>query len=89
MDSMTKKTTGKATSKLYRCQGCGHESQHSTNHYGEFYDRCRKCSDKGSPFDAVKTHECLEPLSEGWERPAPWKKVKLGDVIKFGYQEEA
>jgi hypothetical protein len=75
-------TTGKVTLKRYRCTGCGHESVHSTNHFGEFYDRCLKCSRKTST-DPIKVHECLEPLPEGWQKPEPWKKVKLGDVVEF------
>jgi hypothetical protein len=53
----------------------------STNHYGEFYDFCQ-CSWK-SPMDPIKTFECLEPLPEGWARPEPWKKVRLGDVAEI------
>ena len=73
--------TGKLTAKRYRCE-CGYKSTHSTNHYGAFYDRCPKCSWK-SPMDPIKVHTCLEPLPEGWERPEPWKKVKLGDIAEF------
>lgn len=68
-------TTGKQTSKLYRCE-CGHESRHTTNHYGQFYDRCPKCSWK-SPMSPVKTHTCLDPLPAGWARTEDWKKVTL------------
>lgn len=74
------KTTGKQTSKLYRCE-CGHESHHTTNHFGEFYDRCPKCS-WNSPMDPIKTHTCLEKLPKGWDRPPNWKKVNLKDVVK-------
>jgi len=74
------KTTGKISAKRYRCSCCGYESTHSTNHFGEFYDRCPKCSWK-SPMDPIKTHVCLEPLPKGWAKPAPWKRVKLGDVV--------
>lgn len=73
-------TTGKVTSKKYKCQGCGHESMHSTNHYGEIYVACPQCSWK-SPTDKIKVYECLEPLPEGWEKPAPWEIVKLGDIF--------
>lgn len=76
------RTTGKITSKRYRCTECGHEKMTSTNHYGEFYDRCPKCSWK-SPMDPTKTWECLEPLPEGWKKPTPWKKMKLGDVAEI------
>jgi hypothetical protein len=72
--------TGKLTAKRYRCQSCGHEKTAATNHYGEFYDICSNCSSK-SPTDPIKVHECLEPLPAGWEKPEPWKKVKLGDII--------
>ena len=73
-------TTGKISSKLYKCTECGHESLHSTNHYGEIYPSCRNCSWK-SPLSPTKVHVCLEPLPEGWQKPAPWKTVKLGDVV--------
>lgn len=75
-------TTGEMAEKKYKCQGCGHESMHYTNHYGEFYERCPKCSWK-TPMDPVRVYECLEPLPEGWQKPPPWKKVKLGDVMEF------
>lgn len=73
------KTTGKQTSKRYRCE-CGHESNHTTNHFGEFYDRCPKCSWK-SPMTPIKTHICLEELPEGWGRPPSWRKtvIHLGE----------
>ena len=71
--------TGKMTHKLYKCADCGHESKHSTNHYGEFYDRCPNCSWK-SPLNPIKVHHCQEPLPEGWTKPKPWKIVKLSDV---------
>jgi DNA replicative helicase MCM subunit Mcm2 (Cdc46/Mcm family) len=73
--------TGKVTAKKYMCQDCGHESTHTTNHFGEFYDKCPKCSWK-TPADPIKVHECLEPLPAGWEKPEPWQVVKLGDLVK-------
>lgn len=76
---MSKPTTGKVSSKLYRCTRCGHEEHHSTNHWGEIYPRCRNCSWK-NPMDPMPVWECLEPMPEGYEKPAPWKKVKLGDI---------
>jgi len=74
--------TGKVTAKKYRCKHCGHERTESTNHYGEIYSRCPSCSWK-RPMD-VCVSECVEPLPEGWDRPEPWKIVKLGDVIEKG-----
>lgn len=71
--------TGKVEPKKYQCTCCGHESIRSTNHYGEIYIRCSKCSWK-SPMEPIKVHECLESLPEGWSKPKPWKLVKLGDV---------
>ena len=76
------KITGKISSKRYRCSECGHESNHSTNHYGQFYDRCPSCSWK-SPMSPIKVFECLEPLPEGWGKPEPWKMVKLGDIAEI------
>ncbi len=73
-------TTGAITAKRYKCVDCGHEHTASTNHYGEIYIRCTKCSWK--PGQGMR-HECLEPLPEGWGRPEPWKLVKLGDVAEI------
>lgn len=73
--------TGEVTTKVYRCRECGAESQESTNHYGEIYRRCRSCSWK-SPMESIKVFECVEPLPEGWEKPAPWKIVRLADVVE-------
>lgn len=81
--SETKKITGKVTTKTYKCLECNHESQHSTNHYGQIYCRCNNCSWK-SPMSPIKAMECQEPLPEGWERPENWKIVKLGDVVEIG-----
>jgi len=79
------KTTSKVTSKLYRCCHCKHEHQVTTNHYGEVYSPCPKCSWKrpGHPGQ----HECLEALPEGMAKPEPWKVVALGEIatIKSGY----
>lgn len=74
--------TGKVSSKLYKCTECGHTEQQSTNHYGQIYIRCRKCSWK-SPMSPIKVYECQEPLPEGWEPPANWNIVKLGDVAEI------
>ena len=73
------KTTGKITAKMYRCKSCGHESLHSTNHYGEIYPRCTACGWK-HPMEMGQVHTCLEPLPEGMGVPEPWKMVKLGDI---------
>lgn len=73
-------TTGKVTSKKYRCLRCGHERMESTNHYGKIYSACPNCSWK-HPLEA-NVSECLDPLPEGWGRPADWTVVKLGDLLK-------
>ena len=65
--------TGKVSWKTYKCEGCGQESNHSTNHYGEIYCQCEGCS--------CKVLVCQEPLPEGWGTPEPWKMVNLGDVL--------
>jgi len=72
--------TGKVSWKTYKCSECGHESSHSTNHYGEIYCRCSGCSWK-SPMSPTKVLVCQEPLPAGWAKPTPWKLVKLGDVL--------
>jgi len=76
------KTIGRVTPKQYRCIDCGHESSHSTNHYGEIYPRCRACGWK-NPMKLSQVHECLETLPEGWDTPVKWTEVKLGDVIEI------
>lgn len=69
--------TGKCTSKLYKCSECGYEVKTTTNHYGEYYDRCDNCS--WTP-NQIKTFVCQETLPKGWELPEPWKFTTLGDV---------
>jgi DNA-directed RNA polymerase subunit RPC12/RpoP len=72
-------TTGKVTSKLYRCSRCGHQQHISTNHFGECYswgrvNTCPKCSPwaKYPEFGGATTWECGEPLPEGMDKPAGW-----------------
>jgi DNA-directed RNA polymerase subunit RPC12/RpoP len=72
-------TTGPYSLKEYRCTRCGRKELHGTNHWGEIYTSCKECSWK-NPNDYISTWECLEPMPEGYTRPWPWKKVKLGDV---------
>lgn len=73
-------TTGKVTSKKYKCQTCGHELFASTNHWGEFYDYCPKCHWKHPMETQVFT--CLEPMLEGYSKPEPWRLTRLGDILK-------
>ena len=82
---MSKPTTGKYSIKKYKCSRCGREEQIGTNHWGACYPRCKGCSWK-YPMDPIVVMVCLEPVPEGYGTPAPWKKVKLGDVcdIKGG-----
>ena len=61
-------TTGKISSKRYRCVHCGHESTMTTNHWGEVYSRCAGCSWK-RPGEGDR-HECLDPMPEGFTNPA-------------------
>lgn len=71
-------TTGKMTAKQYRCMRCQHIRTETTNHYGKIYSRCPECSWK-HPMDATVS-ECIEPLPEGWDRPADWTIDRLGDI---------
>ena len=75
-----KQITGKIIPKRYSCTSCGHVSLHSTNHYGECYPRCKECGWK-HPMEMGQRHICLEPIPVGWGTPAPWKTVKLGDIV--------
>lgn len=74
--------TGKVSSKPYCCSECGHKEDHSTNHYGEIYIRCPKCSWK-SPTSPIKTFTCQEPIPEGWGTPEPWKVLTLGEIAEI------
>lgn len=79
------RTTGKVTYKLYRCAHCETEHKVSTNHFGEVYSRCPNpnCVSRRPVVNATHKpprHVCLEPLPEGWDRPTPWKIVRLGDI---------
>jgi hypothetical protein len=76
------KTTGKYSTKRFKCTRCGLEQLSGTNHWGEFYDRCNGCSWK-NPMDPIVTWKCLEPMPEGFEAPAPWRKVTLGDICEI------
>jgi DNA-directed RNA polymerase subunit RPC12/RpoP len=80
------KKTGKYSIKPYECLRCGHEFETGTNHWGNIYNiKCTGCSWKygpghsESPFVECK---CNEEMPEGFEKPEPWKTVKLGDLIK-------
>ena len=75
-------TTGKYTHKKYRCKSCGFESMIGTNHWGECYPRCKNCGWK-RPMECGQVHECLEPMPEGYDKPEPWKMVKLGDICEI------
>jgi DNA-directed RNA polymerase subunit RPC12/RpoP len=79
---MNKKITGKVTPKLYKCTECGFEQLHSTNHWGEIYPSCPNCSWK-KPMQLGVVWECLEPIPEGYQKPEPWKMVKLGDICSI------
>ena len=76
------KTTGKYSNKLYKCMNCGFEEMKGTNHWGETYGPCRNCQWK-RPMEAGSRWECLEPMPEGYEKPEPWKTVRLGDICKI------
>ena len=75
------KTTGTYSEKLYRCTLCGHEYLLGTNHWGECYPKCKNCGWK-RPMEMGQVHVCLETAPEGYEKPEPWKQVKMGDLIK-------
>lgn len=81
MAEQRRPTTGRISSKPYRCTACGHISQIGTNHWGECYSSCVACSWKRPGQPTVQ--ECLEPPPEGYGIPEKWKIVKLGDLIKM------
>lgn len=76
------KTIGPYSMKRYRCTRCGNVEMHGTNHWGEIYPSCNKCSWK-NPLDPSPIWKCLEKMPKGYKRPTPWKKVKLGDVAEI------
>ena len=65
--------TGKYSQKPYRCTQCGRQEMVGTNHWGEIYPWCQHCN-------TITVWECLEPMPEGFTKPAPWRICKLGDV---------
>lgn len=75
-------TTGRYSQKLYRCASCGFVQLHGTNHWGEFYDRCPRCSWKSS-LRPVKTWECLESMPKGFVAPPKWRTVSLKEVAEL------
>jgi len=71
------KTTGKYSIKPYKCTNCGHEEEHGTNHWGEFYNTyCRSCCQ-------YTTWECMLDVPKGYKKPEKWKTVKLGDIVEI------
>ena len=84
----SKPTTGKVTTKRYRCAHCSAEHDVATNHYGEVYSRCPNSSCLSRRPSCNSTyqpprHVCLDELPQGMGRPEPWKVVKLGDVLEI------
>ncbi len=82
-------TTGKISSKLYRCKRCGHEERKDTNHFGECYswghvNTCPKCPPwaKYPEFGGSTTWVCVEPVPEGMDKPANWLIVTM--TVKAG-----
>lgn len=81
MEQPNRLVTGPRSAKRYQCTRCGHEQVETTNHWGEFYDRCPNCSWK-HPMDAVVTWKCLEQPPPGYGTPEPWKTVRLQDLFR-------
>jgi hypothetical protein len=81
---VNKSTTGRYSIKKYQCSTCNDIQDHGTNHWGEIYISCKKCSWK-SPMDPIKIFHCLEPLPTGYDKPEPWKKVRLGDICQINH----
>lgn len=77
-----KPTASKISSKPYQCRDCGHTEQHSTNHFGAIYIRCRKCGWKN--FMSIQVFDCLDECPEHMQKPEEWKIVKLGDIAEIG-----
>ena len=76
-----KPTTGPYSQKRYRCDRCGLEQTHGSNHWGEIYPACRGCSGR-NPLSPQAAMTCLEPMPEGYDRPMPWRMVKLSEVVE-------
>jgi DNA-directed RNA polymerase subunit RPC12/RpoP len=76
------KTTGAYSMKRYRCTRCGRIELRGTNHWGDIYPQCAGCSWK-NPLDPFPVWKCLEKMPKGYTKPAPWKKVRLGDIAEI------
>lgn len=86
---MSRPTTGPQSYKKYRCKRCGFVAEQQTNHWGETYswgkvNCCPKCPPyaKYPEFGGSTTWECMEKPPATHDKPKPWKKVKLGDMIE-------
>jgi hypothetical protein len=55
---------------------CGQEKEIGTNHWGECYPFCSVCQ-------RHTVWVCQEEMPEGYEKPEPWKLVKLGDIAEI------
>ena len=84
---MSKPTTGPQSVKEYKCTACGAIEKHTTNHWGDIYPACRSCSWK-RPMEMGQTFECLEPCPETHDKPEPWTKVTLNDVVGKAHAKE-
>jgi len=73
------KTTGEYFQKKYKCTRCGNIELQGTNHWGEIYPHCDKCSWK-NPMDPNPTWVCLEKMPKGYKKPPAWTKVRLKDI---------
>ena len=78
---MTQPKTGPYSGKPYKCNRCGNVSNIGTNHWGEVYSRCSNCSWK-HPLEA-DSHECLEPVPDGFDIPEPWTVTTLGEIAEI------
>ena len=78
---MAKPTTGNYCLKQYKCTVCGAVETHGTNHWGEIYPTCKSCGCK-HPMEIGQTFVCIEPCPETHDKPEPWNRVTLGDLME-------
>lgn len=76
MKEVKKARTGKYSVKWYHCRECRYGRQVGTNHWGEVYERCPDCC-------KLVVWDCDEPMPEGFEKPEPWRIVKLSEVAEI------
>lgn len=67
---------GEQTYKLYKCDGCAHEFEARTNHWGPIHCACPQCHNRGGTVS-----HCLEPCADTYGLPDEWGMVTIADLV--------